>query len=113
MARATFELLQANDGRGASISGATQIRAGVIRPEVVIPTSQAEQADEAVALGLDVGAPVRCIRAPHFGRIGEVVGLPVELMTMPSETRVRVVEVRLDGAETVTVPRANVEVIER
>jgi hypothetical protein len=34
-------------------------------------------------------------------------------MTMPSETRVRVVEVRLDGAETVTVPRANVEVIER
>lgn len=111
MARATFELLSSLAGRVASVCGATQIRAGVIRPEVVVP-----DAGEAVAAaaggGLELGAPVRCIRAPYFGRIGTVVALPVELRDMPSETRVRVLEVDL-GGETVVVPRANVEVIER
>ena len=34
---ATFELLKSREGRKASINGATQIRAGVIRPEIVIP----------------------------------------------------------------------------
>jgi hypothetical protein len=118
MARATFELLTSLDGRRASINGATQIRAGVIRPEVVVPdvagaaTAAAEVAEAAAPAGLEVGAPVRCIRAPYFGRIGKVSALPVELATMPSETKVRVLEVDL-GDERVTVPRANVEVIER
>lgn len=115
MAAATFELLRAHEGRIASVNGATQIRAGVIRPEVVIPLGGKEQAVEVGVdvSGLDVGAPVRCIRAPYFGRIGRISALPVELHTMPSETRVRVCEVEIDGAEKVTVPRANVEVIER
>jgi hypothetical protein len=114
MARATFELLRRHDGQQASLSGATQIRAGVIRPEVVIPHRGSDDAGAPApeARGLDVGAPVRCIRAPYFGRIGEVVELPVELQEMPSETRVRVVVVELDG-DRVVLPRANVEVIER
>jgi hypothetical protein len=37
MAQATFELLRKRAGHLASINGATQIRAGVIRPEVLIP----------------------------------------------------------------------------
>jgi hypothetical protein len=113
MARATFELLQSLDGRRASINGATQIRAGVIRPEVMVPETEARAAEAAVeGGGLELGAPVRCIRAPYFGRIGTVSALPVDLFTMPSETKVRVLEVDF-GAEKVTVPRANVEVIER
>src|SRR5262249_6421021 len=44
MARATYELLAANDGRPASMNGATQIRAGVIRPEIVIPRPEAHAA---------------------------------------------------------------------
>ena len=114
MARATYELLARHDGRAASISGATQIRAGVIRPEVIIgspieaPAAEAEQVP-----GFEVGAPVRCIRAPHFGRIGVVSALPVELQKMPSETMVRVVEVQIEGDGRVVIPRANVEVIER
>ncbi|RMH44622.1 MAG: hypothetical protein D6689_01935 [Deltaproteobacteria bacterium] len=115
MARATFELLCEHDGAGASISGATQIRAGVIRPEVVIPLPAGAAADARPVehRGLEIGAPVRCIRAPHFGKIGEVVGLPVELQKMPSETMVRVVDVQLATGERITIPRANVEVIER
>ncbi len=113
MARATYELLAGLAGKTASVCGATQIRAGVIRPEVVVPGTRAITADEQHGGGLEVGAPVRCIRAPYFGRIGKVSALPVELATMPSETKVRVLEVDLGGGELITVPRANVEVIER
>ncbi|MBQ7528422.1 hypothetical protein IJT10_00765, partial [bacterium] len=37
MAQRTFELLRRHEGYWASVSGATQIRAGVIRPEIIIP----------------------------------------------------------------------------
>jgi hypothetical protein len=111
MARATFDLLRSLAGRMASVCGATQIRAGVIRPEVVVPDA-GDGAEVEHGGGLEVGAPVRCIRAPYFGRIGKVAALPVALVDMPSETRVRVLEVDL-GGETIVVPRANVEVIER
>ena len=40
MAHATYELLKRRHGTKASINGATQIRAGVIRPEVVVPLEQ-------------------------------------------------------------------------
>jgi hypothetical protein len=116
MAAATYELLARHAGRAASISGATQIRAGVIRPEVIIPDPiEAPASAEANghAVGLEIGAPVRCIRAPHFGSIGAVSALPVELQKMPSETMVRVVEVDIKGQGKVVIPRANVEVIER
>ncbi|MCH7493880.1 hypothetical protein IIA16_04125, partial [bacterium] len=41
MSRATWELLRAQEGRQASINGATQIRAGVLRPEIIIPSDAA------------------------------------------------------------------------
>jgi hypothetical protein len=116
MARATYDLLARHDGRSASVSGATQIRAGVIRPEVIIPDPidpPAAAAESGAVHGLEVGAPVRCIRAPHFGAIGTITTLPVELHKMASETMVRVVEVEIEGRGRVTIPRANVEVIER
>ena len=116
MAAATYELLARHAGRTASISGATQIRAGVIRPEVIIPDPIEAPAGAAInghSAGLEIGAPVRVIRAPHFGAIGAVSGLPVELQKMPSETMVRVVEVDIEGQGRVVIPRANVEVIER
>jgi hypothetical protein len=112
MARATYELLASLAGRSASINGATQIRAGVIRPEVIVSGVDAIAETAVVVQGLEVGAPVRCIRAPHFGRIGTVTSLPVELAVMPTETKARVVEVDLDGVRVI-LPRANVEVIER
>ena len=72
----------------------------------------AEVHQTGTGLGFVVGAPVRCIRAPYFGQIGKVHSLPVELEVMPSETKVRVVEVELAGGENIRLPRANVEVIE-
>src|SRR3989441_882967 len=119
MARRTFELLRKLDGRKASISGATQIRAGVIRPEIIVPLAPGEQIPGIetgqrgeVRGGVKVGDPVRVIRAPFFGRIGHVVGLPSDLQMIPTESRVRVMEVQFTDGSRAVIPRANVEVIE-
>ncbi|RKY60089.1 MAG: hypothetical protein DRP95_04505, partial [Candidatus Latescibacterota bacterium] len=100
----------------ASISGATQIRAGVIRPEVVVPRPELAPEDVGEermdARGVEVGDTVRLIRAPLFGRIGRVIGLPPEPRQIPTESVTRVLEVELEGGERVVVPRANVERME-
>lgn len=114
MAKQTFELLKKRAGRLASINGATQIRAGVIRPEVVIPLDPAGAAASGGAADggvLRIGAPLRAIRDPYFGRIGHCVDLPVELVRLSSETKVRVLEVEFDDGERAILPRANVELI--
>lgn len=114
MAAKTFTLLSAHAGRKASISGATQIRAGVIRPEIIVPQEGIRQKGTAQLQreGIRPGDPVRIIRDPMFGRIGEVSALPPELMKIPTESEVRVLEVTLCDGSTVVVPRTNIEVIE-
>lgn len=112
MAERTWELLKSHEGRMASVNGATQIRAGVIRPEIVIPgeavgVETASEAEE--ALGVDVGSRVRIIREPYFGRIGTVAELPPEPQPLATEALVRVVDIHLEDGRRVTVPRANIE----
>ena len=99
----------------ASVSGATQIRAGVLRPEILIPRAL-ETAGAAVeedhSTGLEIGSLLRVIRQPYFGRIGQVVELPPELEELESEAKVRVLVVEfVDDRSRATVPRANVELI--
>jgi hypothetical protein len=117
MAERTFQLLRSRAGARCSLSGATQIRAGVIRPEIVIPAADdardAEAPPAVEKTGMKPGDPIRCIRRPYFGRIGRVHALPPELRRVESETKVRVLEVEFEqGGAKVTIPRANVEVIE-
>ncbi|HEC83174.1 MAG TPA: hypothetical protein ENI46_01650 [Firmicutes bacterium] len=118
MAHRTFDLLTSREGMKTSISGATQIRAGVIRPEVVIPldsTGRSEggnDVEDAPSTGLAIGSYVRVIREPYFGRIGRVTALPPELQKLETEAMVRVLEVEFDDGTRATIPRANVELIE-
>jgi hypothetical protein len=118
MAKRTFDLLASRRGMKTSVSGATQIRAGVIRPEVVIPLEGARaskadvRAEDSPSSGMIVGSPVRVIREPYFGLIGKVASLPPELQKLESEAMVRVLGVELDDGRTAVVPRANVELIE-
>ena len=116
MAEKTFTLLKKCEGRRASISGATQIRAGVIRPEVIVPNleNMARMAGDKAQenIGTLVGDPVRCIREPYFGRLGRVKQMIPELQIVESETKVRVLEVAFDDGTTAVVPRANIEMIE-
>ncbi|MDP6040480.1 MAG: hypothetical protein QGG64_18170 [Candidatus Latescibacteria bacterium] len=113
MAGKTFDILNENNGKEASISGATQIRAGVQRPEIIIPESNIDNhAEEGEHPGLIEGALLRVIRAPYFGYVGKVTALPPELQSVESETQVRVLEVEFENGDRATVPRANVELIE-
>ena len=115
MARRTFELLRSLEGKSASINGATQIRAGVIRPEVIVPlaVSSVKAAAETGEEGnLSVGTPIRLIREPYFGKLATVTALPPQLTVIGSGAEVRVLEARLADNSIVTVPRANVEIIE-
>jgi hypothetical protein len=116
MARRTFDLLASRAGADASLNGATQIRAGVMRPEILIPLTGEARTRDAVAEQeagqLNVGRTVRIIRDPYFGLIGSVHALPPEPQTLDSGSKARVLEVKLDSGESVTIPRANVELIE-
>ena len=116
MSNRAFEILKMFNGNLASINGITQIRAGVIRPEVIIPYSdniaQRIEPDDNVSGGMTEGTPVRIIREPHFGIIGQIHSLPIELEVIETGSKVRVARIRIDNEDVVTVPRANLELIE-
>jgi hypothetical protein len=114
MAQRTWDLLSSLEGELASIDGATQIRAGVIRPEVIVTRADAASggSEEEPDQTLEPGSRVRLIRAPHFGSLGTVVALPVELADIETESSVRIAVVKLDTAGEARVPRANLEIIQ-
>jgi len=115
MSQRTFNLFKRFQGYAASMNGSTQIRAGVQRPEVIISYFEKELEDipeENLDVGIIPGTTVRIIRQPYFGVIGKVFSLPLELQKLDTESKVRVLDVELDDGNVVTVPRANVEIIE-
>jgi len=113
MAERTFKLLRALEGSAAAVSGATQIRAGVMRPEILVPRAAgtSEEASDGVT-GMDIGSLLRCIRGEHFGRIGRITALPAPLAELGSESHARVLEAEIEGVGRVILPRANIELIE-
>lgn len=113
MAHHTFKLFQSLDGLDASINGATQIRAGVIRPEVIAPLSAdaPKLAASKSSFELEIGTPIRIIREPYFGELGVVTELPAQLVKVESGTDVRVLKAKLDDSREAIVPRANVEIL--
>jgi hypothetical protein len=116
MAERTFNLFKKFEGLKASANGATQIRAGVQRPEVIIfrkDVDPLEEVEDKLESGhLDIGTTVRIIRDPYFGEIGTVIDLPNEPIVIETESKVRVLKVRLMDGREVVIPRANVELIE-
>lgn len=109
-----WDTLAAMEGLSASINGATQIRAGAIRPEVIVAFpdygetfSDAKEVDE----DLKAGARVRIISDPYFGSTGRITEIPRQPQLFETETRAPSVKVELDGGATVLVPRANVEAV--
>lgn len=114
MSQKTFDLLCAHQGDKASINGATQIRAGVIRPEVIIPLKESDQrgaSDPAEGRILEKGAIARVIRNPRFGELGEIVELPHEQTLIPTGARVRVAVLKMSDGVKLTIPRANLELV--
>ena len=116
MAKRTFALLASREGADAAVNGATQIRAGVMRPEIMIPLLEADAAEGQPSAALDgrlaTGSLVRVIRDPYFGLIGTVTAIPSELQVLASGSRARVIEVTFSTGDGMMIPRANVERIE-
>lgn len=141
MQQRCWQLLASHEGQLASVNGATQIRAGVIRPEVVIPLHDLAQTTQASSIKTDrvgdstpsespsggtalpvgagtsgptlqVGSLVRIIRTPYFGLVGRVADLPSMPQVLPSGVKTRVAEVQLPDGRRLIVPRANLEWIE-
>jgi len=115
VAERTHSLLRSLEGRAASINGATQVRAGAVRPEIIVAREETEAPSPAAerdpAAGLRIGAFVRIIRAPHFGATAEVIALPADPQPIETGARTRVLKARLDNGDIVTIPRANVELL--
>jgi hypothetical protein len=106
-------LLSRASGAQASINGATQVRAGAQRPEIITRVTQEEGTRGEQSQGaLEVGSRVRIVRVPYFGVQGRVVALPKELTQIETGAMARVALVALESGEsTVAVPRANVELV--
>ncbi len=114
MAKRTLKLFQKHNNKYCSINGTTQIRAGVLRPEVFIGSEIHIEGDESFngdAFIISVGSPVRVIRNPYFGKIGVVSDLPPELVKIEIETKLRVAEILFEDGSKKIIPRANLEVI--
>ena len=114
MSEKTYEILQNHQGNRASINGATQIRAGVIRPEVVVVLDKKVNNNDNFNeddLIIKKGSKVRVIRQPYFGQIGLIKSLPSDPVEIESETRARVAEIEFENNERKLVPRANLEII--
>jgi len=112
MRKEAWETLAALEGKMASINGATQIRAGAIRPEVIVPFPDydGDLADETeFDADLRVGMNVRIVNEPYFGATGRIVEIKREPVSIETEAKVPVVKVELSDMTQVFVPRANVE----
>lgn len=110
----TLELLKKFENQEASINGTTQVRAGAIRPEIIInhkvyQENNSESLQNYQSDTLVVGSRVRIIRVPYFGVRATVVELPHIVEVIETGAYARVLRAQLDDGNIVTVPRANVE----
>jgi hypothetical protein len=104
-----LDTLRRIEGAQVSINGATQVRAGAQRPELIGPESAVPDAVASRNSSLEVGARIRIIRVPFFGLSGRVTEMPPALERIETGAEVRVLRASLDDGRVVTVPRANVE----
>jgi len=105
-------ILEPLSGKEASFSGATQVRAGAIRPELIIIDSKLGTPQTRKKPIFEIGRKVRCLRAPHFGKLGEIVELPPAPQQVASGAIVRVALVKFEETSSSYVPRANLEIVD-
>ncbi len=113
MSEPIFELLKTHDGREASISGRSQSRWPVVRPEIIIPLPGGTSAPSHVQIGtvLTVGARVRAVRAPYMGAVGVVTALPAQARRTETGAKVHGAHVDLGQESPIFIPLVNLEVL--
>lgn len=108
-----LEIAKLYDGAEASMNGTTQIRAGAIRPELLIFPEKAKLKIEPIQedKGFFEGARIRGTREPYFGKAGTIKKLPVEVELLETGIEARVAVVQFDNGILASVPRANLEML--
>jgi len=112
MLESTYQEMASLTGRRGAIDGSTQLRAGVIRPELLVPVSEIPFADDgldhdAEDLPLQEGMRVVLERQPHFGAAAVIVEIDSELRETSAGTRATLARLRLDSGEECVVPLSN------
>ena len=116
-----MEIFEKNINNQVSINGVTQIRAGAIRPEIIIFDSTdniKKRLDENVNSkkditngGICVGTKIKVLKDPFFGHFGIVTKIINDEVTFESGVICRALQIKLENAEITLVPKANIEVI--
>ena len=105
-----YRLLSTSEKRDVSINAAFNPAAGE-RPELIIPLPAVGQmAPETDTFSQ--GKMVRIQGAPYAGRIGSFIQARNGMVTLPNGLKVPAADIQLDNDTRVTVPLANLEVIE-
>lgn len=109
MRHSVWQELASLQGRHASMSGRTHIRAGLLRPEVVVcetvwPTNLPQV--ESTSGTVRVGDLVRILRGTNLDQIGRIIELPAGRQPIATGARLRVAKVAC-GEYVVTEPVAN------
>ncbi len=111
MNETAFRLLSTNEKRDICVNAAGERSAAGERPELVIPLPAGGQA----APETDNFVPDKTVRiqgAPYAGRVGTIVQVRQGLTALLNGVRAPAADVQLDKDTRVTVPLANLEVIE-
>lgn len=113
MADGTYRLLNYLNRQRVSINGATQIRAGVIRPEVICTCKESPQSlnETTEDFVLAPGTKIRMLADPFFGQLGWVYTVPSDPVEIETGSYTRVLVAELQDGTHVSIPRANVEII--
>ena len=113
----TYKIFRKFEGKTAFLNGATQMRAGVIRPEVIIPrddlsSEQFRNAQNSSFRELRKDVRVRILGGEYFGQIGVVKNVSPKPRRIETESEIQVLEVELEGFGPAVIPKSNVEPIE-
>lgn len=109
----SFNMLSTNIGREVCLNAKNTRAYESQCPEVIIPlpaTTDVDLPDD--VFPLKPGIRVRLLRAPYFGESGIVREILDRAVQFPSGILARSVKVELSSGGTVTVPMANLEVIQ-
>lgn len=107
---AAYKLLTTSEKRDVSVNAAFNPAAGE-RPECIIPLPAIGQS----APETDYFAPNQTVRiqgAPFAGKVGTIVQVRQGLFALPNGLKAPAADIQLDNDTRVTVPLANLEVIE-
>lgn len=110
MNRAAFRLLKTHERRETSINTLWNPEFGE-RPEIVVSLPSQGQTPMDV-VEFTVGQTVRILSAPYSGEIGTLVAIRPGRVTLPGGLRVQVAEIRLENNQQISLPLANLDVLE-